>query len=308
MNRLWQSSAFSIGGPRPRAPDTGRILALLALSLGGCQRGSQAWWGLPADEPHPSGERMKADAGFAAAQSVSTPTAQRRPVERVDVLLRVLYVQVPRSERAAAARMWEQLREDALDHETRSRLYANGVRVGVGRTERWDAIQAALNAIEDARIQEFPPLRARPGFPLALELDATAVSRTIFYLDRDGIISGDTWPASRRVLRVTYTLDVLDLDRVCLSVVPEVRRRVDSDLFSGEDGLTMGPRRDGRAFAAAAFALALGPSEFVLIAPSEKADVFGLVGGAFLTERLDDRPYDSCVFLRTNVTRVKQSR
>lgn len=307
MNRPWQSIAFSIAGSRPRVPETGWILALLALVLGGCQGASQAWWGMSADQPQPP-QRAEADSPYVVARSVARPAAQRQPVERIDVLLRVLYVQVPRSERTAITAMWEQLREDALDCETRARLHANGVRVGVGRTERWNAVQAALNAIEGARIHEFPPLRARPGFPLALELDAEPAGRTIFYLDRDGIISGDTWPASRRVLRVTYTLDVLDVDRVCLSVVPEVRRRVDFDLLRGQDGLTMGPRRDGRAFAAAAFAVALGPSEFVLMAPGEKADVFGLVGGVFLTERLDGRPHNSYVFLRADVTHVKQGR
>ncbi|MGD8451249.1 MAG: hypothetical protein PVJ57_05470 [Phycisphaerae bacterium] len=204
--------------------------------------------------------------------------------------------------------LWAPLREDVFDSATRQRLQRNGVRVGVGRTERWGELEMVLEAIEDARRNELPPLRTPPGVPLALELDGQDRDQTIFYLEPDGILSGETWPGSRRVLRVTYTLDAQDVERAYLSVVPEIRMPAVSDWMQTDEGWAAGSRRPGRAFAAAAFALALGPQEYLLVGPGEKADVCGLVGGIFLRDTVDGEAYDSYLFLRTEIVHVDQRR
>jgi hypothetical protein len=48
----------------------------------------------------------------------------------------------------------------------------------------------------------------------------------------------------------------------------------------------------------------LQPSEFLLIAPSRDADVYGIVGGAFLSGAAEADRYDSYVFLRADVNHV----
>ena len=45
----------------------------------------------------------------------------------------------------------------------------------------------------------------------------------------------------------------------------------------------------------------MGTNEFLLVAPGDKADVFGLVGGAFLKQSVDGESYDSYVFVRADV-------
>ena len=306
MAGVWRNG-FPVLGRGSAGGGPGGLLALALLVTGGCQTASRTWLDLATDEPVP--QFAEADTGFTPpTRSLATSPAQRQPAARVDVLLRILHVQVPRGRYSPAATVWEHLREDVFDSETRRQLYSNGVRVGVGRTERWEVVREILDTIEGNRVHELPPVRTPSGVPLALELDLDPRDHTIFYLDRDGILSGQTWPASQRVLRVAYTLDTRDVNQVFLNVVPEIRQRVDSGVSYTEAGWITGPRRRGRAFSAAALAVLLGPGEFVLLAPGEKAGVSGLVGGVFLTDTLGDEPYDSYVFLRTDVTYVSQRR
>ncbi len=227
--------------------------------------------------------------------------------QQLDVHLRVLNVRVPQDARAQAAALWDYLDENALDSATLWRLHSNGLRTGVGRTERWAAVQYILNDIPGTIVYELQPLRVLPGMPVGLELDTQERDQTVFYVERDGVVSGDIWPASRRVLRVAYTLDTQQVDRVFLTLVPEIRQTDGTALsYTEESGWVRGPRLHGRAFAPAGFALLLQSDEFVVIAPGPKADLFGLVGGAFLTDRVDEKPYDSYVFVRAEVQHVRQ--
>ena len=84
-----------------------------------------------------------------------------------------------------------------------------------------------------------------------------------------------------------------------LSVVPEVRQRLPGfQWIRSEAGFEQAPRNDGQAFTAVAFTAALEPGQFLLIGPSEKVEVSGVVGSAFLVETDDSGRYDSYVFLR----------
>jgi hypothetical protein len=88
-------------------------------------------------------------------------------------------------------------------------------------------------------------------------------------------------------------------------VVPEVRQRLDGWRWvRTTTGVSQTPEYYGRAFAAAAFSVQLQPSEFLLIAPSRDADVYGIVGGAFLSGAAEADRYDSYVFLRADVNHV----
>lgn len=262
----------------------------------------------PAPAPITASAFPDADTAFTPPRAAAPTSTDPPPQTRLDVRLRVLHVQVPRAQRAKADAIWDSLREDVLDSGTRSRLERNGIRVGAGRIERWDAIQAALNAIDGNRVHELPPVRTPPDVPLFLELDSQPRDQTVFYMDGDGILSGDTWQASQRVLRVTYTLDIRDLNRVYLTIVPEIRRELGAGPAYVDGNWTLGTQRTGRAFAAAALVVPVSPNDFAVLAPGEKADVFGLVGRVFWTDKIEDQPYDSYVFLRADVAHVDQRR
>lgn len=236
----------------------------------------------------------------------SGPRLLQRPTQtRLDTVLRVLHVQIPSSRRGQAATLWNHVHEDALDVDTRLRLGRNGVRAAIGHNRWWEAIKATFDAIEGAQTVALDPVRLPEGYPLALQLDSNPHEQTLFFVAEDGVLSGETWPGSRNVLRVSCALDLEHPECLHLAVVPEVRQRLDGWRWvRHEAGLTQLPKYEGRAFAAAGFVADLEPGQFVVLAPGERADVYGIVGGAFLVQELNGTRYDSYVFLRADVNHV----
>ena len=251
-------------------------------------------------------EIADADTGFTlVTASGAGETASQTP--RLVYELAVLHVLVPQEQEAAMDKVWNFLREDVLDAETRLRLRQNGLRVGVGHAQDWEPIKAAMDAIDGHRVTFATPLRAPVGHLLGLELDSEPREQTLFYVGRDGILSGSTWRDSRNVLRVTYVPDPHDIENVVLLAVPEVQqRRKGWEWVRTEAGLWQVPRHERRAFDAAAFAVTLCPGEFALVAPSDAPRVYGLLGWAFMTRECEGRRYNSYVFLRPEVRRVGQ--
>jgi hypothetical protein len=222
-------------------------------------------------------------------------------------VLKVLHVQVPHRDRNVADVVWDYLREDALDGGTRLRLRQNGVRVGVGNAEWWGAVQQALDGIEGTRSLVTSPVRLPPGYPLSLELDEGPREQHLFFMASDGVLTGESWPQSRNVLRVSYEVNVEHPEHVRLMVVPEVRQHLEGWRWvRNEAGLTREPNVNGRAFGVVGFLADLRPGEFLLVAPGEQAEVYGLVGNAFLSREEQGCRYDSYVFLRADVSHVVQ--
>lgn len=299
-------------GPRPDTPAGlwGRVclVASLLLLVAGCDGPAVRLWN-PAGPVAPRlsdrDSRPSADGvPMLVRAAESERGAPARPVA-LDVVLTVLHVQVPTDRRAQVEPLWNHLREDVFDSGTAVRLHRNGLRVGVGNVQWWEAVKATLDAAEGVRSQTLDPVRVPPDYPLALELDQRPREQTLFFMAEDGILTGETWPHSRNVLRVSYELNRLRPERVRLLVVPEVRQRLDGWRWvRAGSGVTQVPEYNGRAFAAAAFLVDLEPSEFLLVAPSRAADVYGIVGGAFLSNGQNADHYDSYVFLRADVNHV----
>jgi len=237
----------------------------------------------------------------------TTELEARAPVPRMrlDVVLTILHVAVPPRSRAQTEPLWNHLREDVFDSATAVRLQKNGVRVGVGNAEWWDAVKATLDATDGVHSQALDPVRVPPAFPLALELDERPREQTLFFLGDDGILTGETWPQSRNVLRVSYEVNPANPERVRVAVTPEVRQRLDGWRWvrSGA-GLAQVPQYSGRAFGAAGFTVDLEPGEFLLVAPGPQADLYGMVGGAFLSSERAGERCDSYVFLRADMNHV----
>jgi hypothetical protein len=166
-------------------------------------------------------------------------------------------------------------------------------------------VRATIDAIDGVRTQALDPLRVPANYPLALELDERPREQTLFFVADDGVLTGETWPYSRNVLRVTYELNLAERDHVRLTLLPEVRQRLDGFKWvRTEAGVAQLPNYDGRACAAAAFDVDLEPGEFLTVAPGPRADLYGIVGGALLLRDLDGQRYDSYVFLRADVNHV----
>jgi len=281
-------------------------MGLLLLTGVGCQVGSPTWLARTEPVPETGPQIREADTGFTLAKRDDAGQTVPQPPRHVYELA-VLHILMPQEQDAGTEKVWNFLREDVLDAETQLRLRQNGLRVGVGHAQDWEPIKAAMDAIDDHRVTFATPIRVPVGQLLALELDVEPREQTLFYVGRDGILSGSTWPDSRNVLHVTYAPDPRDMDRIVLLVVPEVQQwRKGWEWVRTEAGLWQVPRRSRQPFDAAGFDVTLSPGEFLLIAPSANARIYGLLGGAFLTRECDGRQYNSYVFLRPEARHVGQ--
>ncbi|MFQ5807675.1 MAG: hypothetical protein ACE5I3_14615, partial [Phycisphaerae bacterium] len=281
-------------------------IGVVLFACAGCQLPSPTWHASTEPVTEARSEIPDADNPLVFVQADPRQQIASRP-PRLVYELAVLHILVPREQAGAMEKVWNFLREDGLDAETRLRLGQNGLRVGVGHVQDWQPIKAAMDAIEDHRVTSATPLSVPVGFPLSLELDSEPREQTLFYVGPDGILSGSIWPDSRNVLRVTYAPDLHDVERVRLLVVPEVHQRQHGwEWVRTEAGLWQVPRQAMQTFDAAAFVLTLSPGEFVLLAPSANARIYGLVGGAFLTRTSEGRNYNSYVFLRPEARHVGQ--
>lgn len=215
----------------------------------------------------------------------------------------VLHVQIPVRHADAAEPIWNHLRLDALDADTRYRLRLNGLRVGVGSVRRWQPVRLVLESIEGRRVVQSQPVRVPPGFPVRLELSNPIEQETIFVVAADGVVSGQTFTDARHVLRVEYRPDPAQPQRLIVRIIPEIDRDHQGWRWvRTESGLWQIPDREQTALLGAAFELRLAADEYVVIAPSSARPTDGLVGARFLHPHGPDGDYNSYVFIRPNVT------
>lgn len=240
-----------------------------------------------------------------ASTSVGPPPDELQPTDipRLDLQLRVLLIRIPKTQRAAAEPLWTYVREDILDAEIHRRLRENGIRVGLSRRDGWQSMRAILDGVTGRLVQEPAPVRLPPGFPLALELDDGPHDQTLFYLNESGVLTGHTWPKSRNSLRLTATLDPSVRGRLRLELVPEVRTRPGGlEWIRTSKGIIQQSRTDGMAFKEAGFYLPLGNEDILMLAPNDKADTYGIIGGAFLTDDTQGVSYDRYILIRPDTS------
>lgn len=299
-----------------------RLVTLCAAALCGCTAqkptpapdASPLQFARPADLDDPAPVANDLDLVVGSEENVLRPSAMapasgrrdgEKQVVKLDIALTMLHVQTPRAHLARVEKIWSYVREDAISAVEARRLQRNGMRVGIGRDESWAEIQDVLATIPGVRHVALPPVRVPPNYPLALELDREPRTQTLFHVGEDEILTGESWPDSRNVLRISYALDLARVSGVRLMVVPEVRQRREGWKWVVTDaGVAQVPHYAGRAFATAGFTVALSPGEFLVIAPNRDATAYGLLGGAFLTSEADGQRLDSLVLIRADVSNV----
>jgi hypothetical protein len=287
----------------------GIVGVALLVTLQACSRPpGTRWllWNSAEPVPPPAAEVPDADTAFTRPDSPLPPEKARPVLE--PVVVSVFYVHVPREQRSSAELIWRHLREDLLGAERGLRLRQNGIRCGVGHDRSWDAVRAAIEAIEGRRTSETSRVLLRPGFPLALELDPRPREQTIFCVGADGTLSGGTWRDSRTVLRIQHSADTQRPQRVHLLVLPTLVQESPETRWTRDasGAWQLAPGQTLSAFPAAGFAVPLEPGEFLLIAPSAEARVHGLIGREFLTRESEGRVFESFIFVRPEVMRVAE--
>jgi hypothetical protein len=250
-----------------------------------------------------------ADTGFTGTTgSRDSPRSDVRPTQGV-VVLTPLHVRIPANRAQEAEALWNHMQEQVLDAGATLRLRRNGLRVGVSHSRFWDAVRAAVEAIDGRLVSNYDAFILPRGVPLFIDLDSSPHAQTLFAIDPDGNLSGTTLPPGRNRLRLTYTIDTRGDGGVFLSLVPEVAQRLEGTAWL--DTAVGGQLRSSEkvtTFSAAAVTARLRDGEFLVVAPAEASPQTGLVGGAFFAEEINGQRYLSYVFLRPDLTRVGERR
>ncbi len=272
----------------------------VALLAGiGCGAPLRAWWPTAEEPPSVPAPISSAENPFRIPAESQAPAAAPLRAAPRTAELSVIHVKAPSRRAPLLEAVWSHLREDLLGSDAYRHLMSNGIRVGKGHADEWDAIRAIIDGIPDCRVNMGEPVNLPAMFPLDLELDLEPRDQTIFFLDRFGVLSGATWPASRNVLRVAYGFDPQDHQAVQLVVTPQVRQQATGRRWVRTDvGLSQVTTHQGRGYGELAVAVTLRPGEFLVLAPNERAVLSGLIGRAFLREVLADEAFDSMLFIR----------
>ena len=294
---------------RSHRPGMRPIIGLVGfcIGLGGCA-------GLGSTEPKPA---ASVDPGYIPAKPLQytyvNDSNSRLPPElrpkATNLQLAVMHVEIPVSALPQMEKIWNHLRESAVDDTSLLRLRRNGFRIGIGNTEWWDPIQATIDSISSAVVHQPEPLRMPVGVPTSLEMDLAPREQTLFFVGNDGVLTGSTWPQSRNVLKLAYGPDLREADLIRVTLLPEVHQSFEGLRFvQTEAGSLAGvPREYGYSFDAAGVAIPIHQGEFIVLAPSEAARVCGLIGWAILSRRNQDADFVSFIFIRPEVIYARQS-
>lgn len=280
--------------------------ALWVALLGGCRLPLRPTPAGPAAEgPVPASAAVPdVDPTFVPRSAGQARDGRKRPLAAAPLAAQVsvLHVQVPAEQAPAAEAVWNHLRQDVLDADTRYRLALNGIRVGIGSVRWWEPIRLVLDAIPGHRVAFSQPLRVPQGFPVQLELSEKKPQETIFVVASDGVLSGQTFTDARHVLRIELRADPGHADRVRVRVVPEIHRDHEGWRWvRTESGLWQVPDVEQTALVGAGFEVSLGPGQLLLLAATPDATMRGLVGPAFFRTLGPEGAYNSYVFIRPEV-------
>lgn len=234
------------------------------------------------------------------------------PARSLTPVLVPLHVEIPASEQQLFRTLWSHVREDVLPADVSSRLRANGVRAGVGLVRTWDSVRAALDSAPGRLVHDTPSVALPPRFPVMIELDAEPRDQTLFLVSDEGELRGKTWQASRNVLRLAYLPDAQRDARMLLNVTPTVWQpegpdEQDAASISLPEWLGS-PAPRFTPLAEASFTLALSAGEYLLVGPSDNADVPNLLGRTFLTANADGRVVYTLLFLKLEPAYAAASR
>ena len=271
-----------------------------ADSLPSGQRNAEPPMDVPGAEPAADIAPEVAESESVSREVLAGPAPLQMRVAAFNVL-------IPRGSEGEVRAIWRHLREDVLAADLAARLRANGLRVGVGNARWWTAIRSTLERVEGYRVSSSAPLRQPVGAALTLELDTEPRDQTIFQIGADGMLSGNTFPASRNLLRVVYQPDARPSGRIWVSVTPTIRQDLGGQRWQRTaQGIALAPNEHTTTIDSAAWALWLERDEFLVVAPSEAGSLEGLLGDALLSAQLDGNAYSSFLFFRPEVERLDE--
>lgn len=283
----------------------------MLLLVSGCGQGD---FGLnlaakpPASEPAPSIEpNWPGASSLAQAQNQDESSGPRRPTLILQISFDVLRARVPRGFFSQSERIWNHLNEAAVPSETTVLLQRNGMRVARGDENAWPPIRALLEQQGQVETSQ-NRMVLNNGMPLVIEPDPRMRDQTVFLFRPDGSLGGASFPQSINGLLVEYLLAGASLDRVRMSVIPQIRLPRQAPRLNPEapgyiEQPMMPPTRVLRELA---FVTEVGPDQFIAIGPSRLTENAHLVGSLLLSEESEGRRLESMYFITPRVLNTTQ--
>ncbi|MCP4589674.1 MAG: hypothetical protein GY842_02925, partial [bacterium] len=148
----------------------------------------------------------------------------------------------------------------------------------------------------------------RSGAPLSLRLGELEDGDSVFAYRRDGRLVGRTFDGGTKFLHIDYALDPTRPERTMVRVTPELRKYSASRHWQNIDGrLREAPRYEGELYDELGTDARLEPGEFLVIGPSETAELRSVVGSRFLTTPRNNLTYETVICLTPQPVRAASS-
>jgi len=197
--------------------------------------------------------------------------------------------------------LWDHLDESTVSPRQALRWRRNGVRLGVGRSSSWPAVRAML-------LQHDPEVWSdrivADERPILLELSAISSDDPLFHYDDQDRLCGARYEDGRMFFHITHLMDIDELGRLHMRVVPELRRPKGDLTVRLERSEGVFEPDDVDRFNHLAVTLTLEPQHYILIGPSHAARRRHLIGRRFLIDQEQGEMYENVYCIVPKIFRV----
>ena len=285
------------GGHRVAQSYSGLLLCAAAVFAAGCRT-----------DPVAPAQRFGTEANPLSRHGMEPDPSPRPSRVRLVVKFDVIRIEVPEGTVSDSRTLWNHLRDDAVAAERQALMVRNGLRLGVGTEGSWPPIKAFFDAIATtvgSPVVNTSSVTLANPYPLEIELSPKPLDQTVFYYRADQTLAGSSWPASRNILRVEHAIDIDDVSRLQLRVVPEIRQQKrEMRWVRTPHGLHQVPMYYGLLLNELAVRLTLAKGEFLVIGPSGRIDRANLLGRLFLSRIVDAKRWESLYVVKPTVVRI----
>lgn len=258
--------------------------------LGGCSllqldRGFSLWRSSPDSESTPDGSLF-------TSQNGATPAELRF----VDLVFDVARADFPLVDHRHSTKIWNHVDELRIRADLVVRLKRNGIRMGVGTSQAWPALRAILEA-GDAQLRR-EQLVARRGQPLVIQLGTIHDDEVIFTYGARGRLTGRTFSAGEKLLVLDYAYHPMLAQSTELRIGFEIRHDRGVMTWENRGGvIRQVPEYDRHVFEELLSSVTLGPQEFLVIGPADRAGNGYLLGSRFMRDESAGLTRETVLFI-----------
>jgi len=218
------------------------------------------------------------------------------------VQLRMATIELPLGSVASSREVWSELDEKPVRQREPGILAHNGMRMAVGRAEKWPQLADVLTKLS-GRPRPHQIMYAAPGRPFHIPLGRRPDGQTIFIRYPDGTLSGDDYPPSYNAMAVLCTLDART-SGARITLLPQVHslhRKV--NFRKGPEGVGVSNEPAIYGFPVLQCDTLVPAKGFLVIGPSAEATQPTSVGHRFLCHQTDEMKFETVLVLMPEVIR-----